>query len=111
MFLHSPKSNALLVEKGARFFSCRKQDYRRYTIPTDVRGKVFPTDLCGKVFPRDLGGKSSPTGDLGKIRTLVAVAFSSCLTFLFLFCFSELETKDYLRPVSTFLTSLMSFGY
>ena len=60
-----------MVEK---YMKERKQDYRKYTIPTDVRGKVFPTDLCGKVFPMDLGGKSSPTVDLGKIRTLVAVA-------------------------------------
>jgi hypothetical protein len=56
-----------------------EQDYRKYTIPTSVRGKVFPTDLCGKVFPTDLHGKSSPTDDLGKIRTLLAVAISSCL--------------------------------
>ena len=48
------------------------QDYRKYTIPTDVCGKVFTTDLCGKVFSTDLGGRSSPTGDLGKIRTLVS---------------------------------------
>jgi hypothetical protein len=34
------------------------QDYRKYTIPTDVSGKVFPTDLCGKSFP---------TGGLGKV--------------------------------------------
>jgi hypothetical protein len=24
----------------------RRQDYRKYTIPTDIRGKVFPRDLC-----------------------------------------------------------------
>ena len=43
----------------------RMQDYRKYTIPTDIRGKVFPRDLCGKVFPTDLCGKVSST-DLGK---------------------------------------------
>ena len=52
----------------------RVQDYRKYTIPTDVLGKVFPTGLCGKVFPTDLGRKSSLKGDFGKIRTLVASA-------------------------------------
>ena len=61
---------------------CLGQDYRKYTIPTDVCGKVFPTDPCGKVIPTDLGGKSSPTGDLGKLRTLLAVAISSCLVFI-----------------------------
>ena len=57
-----------------------RQDYRKYTLPTDVGGKVFPMELCRKVFPMDLGGKSYPTGDLGKIRTLVAVAISTYLT-------------------------------
>jgi hypothetical protein len=42
----------------------RRQDYRKYTIPTDIRGKVFPMDLCGKVFPMALCGKVFPT-DLG----------------------------------------------
>jgi hypothetical protein len=67
--------------------ACRSQDYRKYTIPTDIRGNFFPTDLCGKVFPTDLGGKSSPTGDLGKIRTLlnVAICFVSYLYNL-IFC-------------------------
>ena len=36
----------------------RAQDYRKYTIPTGVRGKVFPTDLCRKSFP---------TGGLGNV--------------------------------------------
>ena len=40
------------------------QDYRKYTIPTVIHGKVFPRDLRGKVFPTDLCGKVSPT-DLG----------------------------------------------
>ena len=44
----------------------RTQDYRKYTIPTDTRGKVFPRDLCGKVFPTDLFGKVFPINLCGK---------------------------------------------
>ena len=75
-----------------------EQDYRKYTIPTDVLGKVFPTELCGKVFSTDLGRKSSPKGDFGKIRTLVASAGVVSLS-------SEPETFIYhfLKPVSSFL--------
>ena len=36
------------------------QDYREYTILTDIGGKVFLMDLCGKVFPTDLGGNLFP---------------------------------------------------
>jgi hypothetical protein len=45
----------------------RSQDYRKYTIPTDIRGKVFPRDLCGKVFPTGLDGKVSPTDLVGNL--------------------------------------------
>ena len=61
------------------------QNYRKYTIPRDVRGKVFPTDLHGKVFPKTLGGKPPPMVDLGKIRKFVAVVISSFLTYFFVF--------------------------
>jgi hypothetical protein len=29
---------------------CCLQDYKKYTIPTDIR--QVPTDLCGKSFPQ-----------------------------------------------------------
>ena len=58
------------------------QDYRKYTIPTDIHGKVFPMNISGKVFPMDLGGKSFPIGNLRKIKTFfdVAIRNGSCLT-------------------------------
>ena len=54
---------------------CLRQDYRKYTIPTDLYGKVFPTGFDGKSFP---------TGELGKIIILLAVAISSMSCFLFI---------------------------
>ena len=43
------------------------QDYRKYTIPTDIRGKVFPKDLLGKVFPTEVCGKVFPKDLCGKV--------------------------------------------
>jgi hypothetical protein len=43
------------------------QDYRKYTIPRDICGKVFPMTLCGKVFPTELCGKVFQTELYGKL--------------------------------------------
>ena len=39
-------TNAVWVGEG----QVRRQDYRMYTMLSDVRGKFFPTELVGKPF-------------------------------------------------------------
>ena len=61
------KLTANIFRAGKTIQDTWKQDYRKYTIPTDICGKVFPRDLCGNVFPRDLCGKVFPTDLCGKV--------------------------------------------
>ena len=86
----------------------RRQDYRKYTIPTDIRGKVFPMDVCGKVFPTDVCGKNFPTDVCGKDfpTDLFGEVFKK--TLVGMFCYQGIPTLAHRNSFNkSFTTSTM----